>query len=182
MGQLWWRFGLCLLGLTVFLLYQADPIFLLTWGPANTALGLALALYLGWKPIQLLLIMDRWWSLTLALLFFPVLMLFSLLVLLSLFMIGREQVDEFGWHGTRVKAYLINGGATTAYMLELRQERDIAPGLVLVKDLGIFYDCDGAKIEPTSEGIRLSYAAIPNSDCRIGPAGKEIRLRRFVYF
>ncbi len=182
MGQLWWRFGLCLLGLTVVLLYQAYPIFLLTWAPANTALGLALALYLGWKPIQLLLIMDRWWSLSLAFLFFPVLMLFSLLVLLSLFMIGREQVEDFSWQGTRVVVHRINGGATTDYMLDLRQQRAIAPGLLLVRKLGSYYGCGGAQLASTNEGIRLSSQEAPNSDCQIGPAGEEIRLRRFVYF
>lgn len=182
-GPLWRQIGLSLLGLGLLLAHNSSPVLLLSWGPANTAVGVFLGIYLVWRPVFLLLRMERWWSLALALVGMAVAVVGTLLVLGVGALTGAaESAGDFSWQGTRVRSILINGGATTDYLLELRQEKAIAPGLLLVKSLGTYYGCAGAEVRPTSAGLQIRHAAMPNSDCRIQPEGEEIRLRRFVYF
>ncbi len=170
------------MALWLLLYYNSFPIVLLAWEPANTAVGVALGLYLVWQPVFLFLRMERWWSLALALLGVVVAVVGSMLMLGMVVMVGAEEAGEFRWQGTRVRSILINGGATTDYLLELRQEKAIAPGLLLVRSLGGYYGCAGARVMPTKAGLHIHYEAMPDSNCHLRPEGEEIRLRRFVYF
>ena len=80
--------------------------------------------------------------------------------------------------GTRVRAYQTNGGATTDFGLVVRQERDLVPGLLLVRNLFGQYHARGGRLEPVGHDQVRIY---PRVDAVEAP-GPTVHLRELVWF
>lgn len=68
----------------------------------------------------------------------------------------RTHHIELGW--TQVAAYQTNGGATTSFGMNVRQERRLFPGVLLVRELANVYPAYSVTIErPSNRIIRLTF-------------------------
>jgi hypothetical protein len=177
-------------GTAIFLWQLRHPIIRLEWPIANELLGLAFGLSLPWLTAAAIFRLGRWWSKTVALISIIPLLLYSAVFLLGSLITGFsykngrnlffDQFAETHWKGSRVCFYRINGGATTDFGVEIRQERRLIPGVLLVRQLDDFYHCYSLDATSTDEGITLR-------DGRYACAGfreqhRDYRLKPFLYF
>ncbi len=94
--------------------------------------------------------------------------------------LGFLQLAEAPWNGTAVRLYRTNGGATTAFGVEMRQERDLIPGIRLVRSVDSWYRCYELAVTPNSHGIELRD---PTQACEtFGTENRTYPLKKFVYF
>lgn len=83
-----------------------------------------------------------------------------------------ERVDQVG---EQVAVYRTNGGATTAYGIVVRQEREVLPGVLLVKNLFSQYRLERVACQLDGPRLTVGYSSS-------GQALAEVTLKRFVYF
>jgi hypothetical protein len=77
-------------------------------------------------------------------------------------------------------AYRTNGGAATAFGVDIRQERRLIPGVLLVRRLDYFYPC--YKLDVTSMEVGISLRNT-ESECRdFQGERRDYRLKPFLYF
>jgi len=132
------------------------------------------------------------WTRWIALALVPPLLFGSAISLFGLHLIGgrvgghQEVIAEAPWRETIVRVYRTDGGATTGFGVQVRQERLVLAGmLVLVRRIDGFYPCRSVEIYTTETGVRL--AARAGDSCsgflrRQVPPSKEYPLREFVHF
>jgi hypothetical protein len=93
---------------------------------------------------------------------------------------GFAQFAETPWRGSAVRFYRTNGGVTTDFGVVIRQERALLPGLVLVRNLDLFYPCEARNAVSTDNGIVVTDELY---ECRdFGESRREYRLKPFLYF
>jgi len=90
-----------------------------------------------------------------------------------------EPIHQLNVGSSSIVVYRLDGGATTDFGLLARQERQIIPGLYLVRNLETFYPAYSASCETTSPETALIKVA-PYEDR--GPLEKKYTIARFVYF
>lgn len=61
--------------------------------------------------------------------------------------VAHDPIDHVAVGGTRVVVYRTDGGATTAYGILVRQEREILPGVIRVAELTSAYRAAHARVE-----------------------------------
>lgn len=83
--------------------------------------------------------------------------------------------EEVAQVGEQVAVYRTNGGATTAYGIVVRHERQVLPGVLLVKNIFVQYRLAHVSCQLT--GPRLTVRRAP-----AGPVLADVALKRFVYF
>jgi len=101
-------------------------------------------------------------------------------LLLGLITIGMdaslEKIDNIDMKYSNVSIYRTNGGATTDFGIVVRQEKNIFPGIILVKNLYSEYhmvDASYQVIDPNTIFITITGQQIDK---------KYFSLNRFVYF
>lgn len=82
-----------------------------------------------------------------------------------------EQVAQVGEH---VAVYRTNGGATTAYGIVVRQEREFFPGVLLVRNVFAQYRLERVSCQLTGPSLTVRH---PTS----GQVLAAVTLKRFVY-
>jgi len=93
---------------------------------------------------------------------------------------GFDQIEEIQWKGSEIRLYRTNGGATTDFGVVIRKEKNLFPGLLLVRRVDDFYPCYSMDGRATDSGFAINDKP---SDCRGFPDhGREFRLKPFVYF
>jgi hypothetical protein len=92
--------------------------------------------------------------------------------------LGVPRIAEVPGADSSVRMYRINGGATTAYGIVIRQERSVLPGLLLVRNVDTFYPCYSVDLARTRDGFQV----LPPSDESCVAREQAYRLQRFVYF
>jgi hypothetical protein len=79
----------------------------------------------------------------------------------------------------RVAVYRTNGGALDADGIEVSQECDIVPGLIVVRRLANAYPAFDAFVEMHTSGVVT--IVIPPSEERLEELRQQVRLRRFCW-
>jgi len=79
---------------------------------------------------------------------------------------------------SRIRAYQTDGGATTDFGLVVRQEMQLVPGLLLVRDVYFEYHAQGGRLESKLDGRVLVY---PKRDRAEGPP-VTLCPARYVWF
>ncbi len=87
-----------------------------------------------------------------------------------------EKIDNIDMKYSNVSIYRTNGGATTDFGIVVRQEKNIFPGIVLVKDLYNKYHMVEASSQVIDEDTIFITITVQQTD------EKEFTLKRFVYF
>ena len=186
-----WRDLALVVGANVLFFWQLrHPVIRCSFPLVNDVLGAALGLCLPWLAAAAVFQMGRWWSSTAA-----VLALLLLLPYSAVWFLGSaaltfnyrnghnasfELFAETRWNGSSVRLYRANGGATTDYGVVIRQEKALLPGILLVRNIDMFYHCAALGVKPGDSGIEITDA---HSDCRaFRVPRREYRLKRFVYF
>lgn len=177
-------------GSAIFFWQLRHPLVRFEWPIANDIIGFATALCLPWFTEGAILRMGRRWSKLTALIALVPLLLYSAVVLLGLGMTwllyDRSRDLPFvrfaatDWKGSKVRVYQTNGFFSTDFGVVIRQERNLLPGLLLVRQLGDFNGCYSLDAEGTDVGVTVSDK---NSECRgFQGQGRQYRLRPFLYF
>ncbi len=177
-------------GSAIFFLQLRHPVIRFEWPVANELLGFAFGLCLPWLTAVAIFRIGRWWSKTIALIAVVPLLLYSAVFLLGSAMTGFaykngrdlsfERFAETRWKGSEVRFYRTNGGATTDFGVVIRQERNLIPGVVLVRRLDDFYPCFSLDAASTDVGIAISDG---RSECRgFQEQQRDYRLKPFLYF
>ena len=86
---------------------------------------------------------------------------------------------EKDWKGSKVRVYQTNGFFSTDFGVVIRQERNLLPGLLLVRQLDDFYGCYSLDAESTDVGITVRDE---RSECRGFQGQRQYRLKPFLYF
>lgn len=141
--------------------------------------------------IVLLFLIPVCWTRILAMIFVVPLLYFMIffgaIVSFNFFSIlkeGRdysfEKIETVQYRGYRVSLYRTNGGATTDFGIQARQEIEIIPGLLIVRRIAMFYPAYSAHSQRMGKNKVLLI---------VQPYGLEQKgtsrtfvLRRFVYF
>jgi hypothetical protein len=177
----------------LFFMQVWHPVVRLASQNANEAAGFLLAMTLPWLVVVAVYRVGgegRRWSKWAALVLAVPLVCVSVLFAFTMLLVGGagdrhlKVIAEVPWHGTVVRAYRTDGGATTAFGVLVRQERPIVPGvLLLVRRLDGFYPCRSVEIDSTEHGARVT--AVAGSSCsgfRDIPPSRVYPLREFVHF
>jgi hypothetical protein len=174
----------------IFLWQVGHPIIRFSSPILNDFVGHFIALVLPWfAALAVLRIrrrLPRLFTITAALF----LLCYSLAVILSSAMayfsyenghdLGFEQFENIGWKGSSVRLYRTDGGATTDYGVVIRQERNVLPGIMLIRPIDTFYHCYSLSATSTETGILVTDQ---HSECRGFPdQHREYTLRSHLYF
>ena len=112
-------------------------------------------------------------------LLFLVILLFVIIDISNKIMKGKdysfENIHKIMTGDFDIKIYRSNGGATTAFGIIVRQEREILPGLLLVKELYPKYDCDDIKYKMDDKKTLLI------DNYQLG-SSTSIKLNDWIYF
>ncbi len=112
-------------------------------------------------------------------LFFTVFALFTFIEALSIQDTGHDDsfqnIHEIITNGYSIKVYQTDGGATTDFGIVVRQEKEILPGLLLVKSLYSQYHCDDVRYKLSDEKNLLI-------DDYENDSMVKIKLNSWVYF
>jgi hypothetical protein len=186
-----WKTAVLLgVGSAMFFGQLRHPIVRFEWPIANDVAGFAMALFLPWLTAVAVFRLGRRWSKLIALIALVPLLLYSAAVLDRLAMTwvvydgGRDlpfvRYAETEWKGSKVRVYQANGFFSTDFGVVIRQERNLLPGVLLVRQLGDSYGCYSLDVESTDVGVT---ARDENLECEgFQGQGREYRLRPFLYF
>lgn len=164
-----------------FVLFAAYPVVRLSSFRANRVIGELLALGLLWWLVVTFFHVGRWWMTTLGFLCALILGIATPFLFFITAFFGAVTVDliqEVDWQGSRVRVYLIDGGATTDWDIEIRQERTIIPGLLFVRPIAFLHRCRTVTVKTTTQGIEIAEQA---NGCPTA-IGMHFPLKRLLYF
>jgi hypothetical protein len=153
----------------LFFLWQCShPVFRFEWPFANDVAGLLLAVALPWLAMTAVVCYERWWTTAIGMIAALPLLLYSFAVLLFALPSwpgaiaghdpGFDQFAETRWQKSVIRLYRTDGGATTDFGVVVRQERDLVPGILLVRTIDSYYPCDSVVVRNTSGGIVITEA------------------------
>lgn len=90
-----------------------------------------------------------------------------------------ERIHVASNEAGRVAVYRTNGGALSAFGIEVRQECAIVPGLFMVRPLAGAYPANDGVVEMQASGV--VSIVIPASEERREDLREQVRLRRFCW-
>ena len=162
----------------------------LAWQPANDLIGLVLALALPWLVCFTLFLLKRWWASTAAVGLILPLLFYSWIALVFG---GDDVANEFNgrdpgfrliaevpWRSSTARAYRTDGGLAKDFMVIVRQERKVLPGVLAVRAVAEIDHCSSLELVSTNQGITITDH---QGSCG-GLAGgrREYHLTQFMYF
>jgi hypothetical protein len=176
--------GALLAATALFFVQVRHPVVISSSRVVNEAIGCALAFILPWLVLVRISFLWRWWARALAIVLVLPLLLYTFVAPFFMLILTNSSVfDRFAeteWKRSAVRQYRVNGGATTDFGVEIRHERAILPGVLIVRTLDTFYPCHSLKVVSTSEGVQIED---DRSDCEsFSGQRRSYRLKRFVYF
>jgi hypothetical protein len=168
----------------VFLCLQPrHPIVVTSSSVLNSVVFFALGIGLPWLAAIGIFSLRRRWSYWVAGFFSLLLLPYSLLWFVAIGFgasFSFDPLSQMEWQGSRIRAYQINGGATTDYGVDVRQERSLLPGILLVRRVDFLYPCASVDLGPRVDGINVSGVGLHCPG--LGTDARMYRLKRFVYF
>jgi hypothetical protein len=169
-----------------------SPFLRLGSSRANIAATI-LFLLLPWLGLRYCFALPKWWQTTIALLVLLPALLFTVIggfvIWIGSHSIQRSTRIEMGAYRVVIEEF-VYGGAAGGEAVDVRQERTLLPGLLLVRRLDTVGDADIASyriIGPNELRIELSLWGMKpgQSDFeyhQIGSKDNDYRLKSFVYF
>jgi hypothetical protein len=177
------QLGFVIAATAIFFWQLRHPVIRFSQPTANDVSGFALALGLPWFANAMVFRLGPRWGKIVSIIFAVPLVIYTGIVFLGLAMTGAvsfDRVSETPWRKSVVRLYRLNGGATTAFGVVIRQERAVFPGILLVHNLDSFYPCYSVSLVSTGEGVQAKGS--PPACDAFGGQRRSYRLKPFIYF
>jgi hypothetical protein len=178
-----WKRAVSIAGATGFFFWQLrHPVLLFAAPLLNSLLGYALALALPWLTVAAIFFLGRRWAKILGGVLSLPLLLYSFVWLLGLGLlgVGFDRFAETEWKGSSVRLYRTNHGAFTDFGVVVRQEREVFPGILVVRKLDDFYPCFSLGLVADEKAVLLRRG---EPDCPGFPGRERVYpLKPLVYF